>query len=261
MYCANLPNEEESITYLPLMIAISCQDMVMIEFPEECANFRADEPRLSDHMIDILEDGRITKVFCDYTNEQYNSLVADKMVTVKPYRCIEQMTRDLLGTDSFSGGLSKVLEHSTGYKFERDSIAKNGWKNFNTADRIQKDGNFINFAAAEAFGIFLSYRGLLNNKQPGSRQPYVLARDQVKTQPPMASAPIAYVPPADIRQSTDWRFSGEQSHNKYDRSAVYATEMTRVRFREETHIEQQASYNQADSELRTKYPRHSSKLV
>lgn len=233
----------------------------MIEFPEECANFRADEPRLSDHMIDILEDGRITKVFCDYTNEQYNSLVADKMVAVKPCRCVEQMTRDLLGTDSFSGGLSKVLEHSTGYKFERDTIAKNGWNNFNTADRIQKDGNYINFAAAEAFGIILSYRGLLNNKQPGSRQPYILARDKKETQPPMASAPIAYVQAADIRQSMDVRFSGGKPRNKDDTSAVYATEINRVRFREETHIEQQASYNPADSELRTKYPRCSSRLV
>jgi hypothetical protein len=255
VYCANLPNEEESITFLPLMIAICCQEMVMIEFPEECANFGSDEPRLSNQMIDVLEDVRLTKVFCDYTNEQYKSLVTDKMVVVKPYRCVEQMTRDLLGTDSFSGGLSKVLEHSTGYKFERDSIAKNGWKNLNTADRIQKDGNFINFAAAEAFGIGLSYRGLLNNKQPGLRQPYVLARDQPETPPQVAAASINYEPPVIVHQSTDWSVFEGQSCKK-NHSAANTTGTTKVRFREETHTEQHASYNPTDSELRTKYPRN-----
>jgi hypothetical protein len=173
-------------------------------------------------MSDLLEDVTVTKVFCDYTKDQYNSLASSDYV-VKPHRCIEQMTRDATDSaDRFSGGLAEILRLSTGYKFDRDSIATNGWRNYNTADRIRKDGNYINFAAAEAYGICIAYRGLLNRGKVGARPAYI----------PMGERPSPAAEPEKI-QITTAPVTTKSSVDKTDGADVNKTHVSRVRFREE----------------------------
>lgn len=203
VYCAALPDEEDFNT-LPGMVAVATSSVVLIEFPAELSEevSAGDDalPSFSKNLYDLLSDHHIVKVFCDASGIQRKSIIGSKELSRIPKMeckdvermCIDQMiydhdddTNGINANEIADDGclpLNKVLKFCTdnrydkrytGLVWEEDSPATNGWLNVKTAVRIRKDGNYINFAAGQAYGTLLAYKELLNLRNPDCRPQYI----------------------------------------------------------------------------------------
>lgn len=156
--CEGTHFEDEDIHSFPLVVQVACKNIVIIELPGEQLDAEG-LPSLSEGMIRLLDDASITKVFFDPTGKDVQCLQRPCL----PIFDLSEWKSNLLRRRSSSNnkddsfGLIEILSIVSNETYEKNSLKKKGWYRISTVDGVRRNKDFINYAAADAWGTILAY--------------------------------------------------------------------------------------------------------
>lgn len=145
------PGDQE----FPMMVQIAANNLVIIEYP---ADF-GESPKFSTQLVTLLCSQSILKVF--FTGNGNISSMLTKIVSPKIDILELVLQADYLSPyqreNLDSVDMVMLLKSVKKIKYEKCSIVKNGWRSLKTTWTMRQNRNFINFAAAEVWGVLQVY--------------------------------------------------------------------------------------------------------
>ena len=170
----------DSARFQHLRIKHGCQ-MVQVSSPRvvvvECITDKRGAGRgkgagLSDPLRRILGDATIAKAFCDASGDVRGlraemdalDVLGEEYYGVNNVVDVQTLARER-GHDVKKAGLAQVVTFAVGFDVKKLSIKKKGWWRLKNVEAMVREEGFLEYAAADAWGTWLSHEYLAGSSR------------------------------------------------------------------------------------------------